>query len=271
MSNVRFHITRLLDALLIGLAAFFCFGTLIAHLPSSRPNLPRMHDEFDPALQSITSVDGAVELVRGEARGFSRAKLADTADEFVRRRFFHDYSQFALGDDWVAYLAGTIRPDLRSPVLPDDILRYRRGACSQQSIVLEAIARRFGFEVASVRLAHHFMAAVKVDGEWRVYDSDREIPLRSYRLAALLKGDPAVIAAYGPFAQSIDLAGQIARGEIRLTDINRNPAPNASSLQRLTHFLSRYGWALFLLLAALRFGRPTVSSARFPASVSAIE
>jgi hypothetical protein len=267
LTKFSFRAGRIPDVLLIGVTAFLCIGTIAAHIPSSPPESPRAHEKFDPALQSITNVDAAVGYVLGENAGRDPQGRAAAADEFVRRRFFHDYSEFTARDDWLAYLAGFAWSDLRSPVLPDDILRYPQAACSQKSIVFEAIARKLGLEVGSVRLDHHFIAAAKIHGEWRVYDADREIPGRSYPLTKLLAGDPAVIALYGQYGQSIDLAGQAARGEIRLTSVNRNPAPNASNLHRLTHFFSRYGWALFLALAFLRFGQPRRFSARFATAI----
>jgi hypothetical protein len=142
-------------------------------------------------------------------------------------------------------------------VLPDDILRYPQAACSQQSIVFQAIARRLGLDVGSVRLKDHFVAAAKIDGQWQVFDPDREISVRSYPLAALLKADPAVMTAYGAWGRSISLEAQAAHGEIRLTDVNGNPAPNGSLFQRLTHFFSHYGWLLFAALAFARFARPS--------------
>ena len=243
--------------LLITLLAFFCVGTIAAHLAGPPPKPTGVHESFDPTLQSITSVDAAVGYVLGETSERSPAALAAATDEFVRRRFFHDYSHFTARDDWLAYLAGFLWENLRVPVLPDDILRYPQAACSQQSIVFQAIARRLGLDVGSVRLNHHFLAAAKIEGEWRVFDPDREIHRRSYSLRELLSSDPSVIAVYGPLAQSIDLAGQAARGEIRLTDVNGNPAPNASLFQRITHFFSHYGWLFLGALAFARFARPS--------------
>lgn len=269
MVEFGYRAGRVLDALLIALSVFFCIGTIAAHFagPSAKPT--GAHESFDPTLESVTSVDAAVGYVLGETTRRSPAALASATDEFVRRRFFHDYSEFTPRDDWLAYLAGFVWSDLRAPVLAEDILHYPQAACSQQSIVFQAIARRLGLEVGSVRLKHHFVAAAKVDGEWQVYDPDREIPGRSYPLAALLKGDPAIIAAYGPFAQTIGMAGQAARGEIHLTDVNGNPAPNGSLFHRLTHFFSRNGWMFFGALAFARFApRRRVSAPPAPAGAA---
>lgn len=263
MTKFRFGSGRIPDLLLIVVTAFFCIGTIFSHVPNASPRLPAVNETFDPGLQSITSVDAAVGYVLGENAGRDPAALADSADQFVRRRFFHGFSEFTPRDDWLAYLAGFAWENLRMPVIPDDILHYPQAGCSQQSLVFEAIVRKLGFEVGSVGLNHHFIAAAKVNGEWRVYDSDREIAVHSYPLAKLLSGDPAIIALYGRYGQSIDLAGQARRGQIRLTSVNRNPAEHCTIFHRLTHFFSLYGWALFLALAFFRFGLPSRFSARF--------
>jgi hypothetical protein len=238
--------------LIFGLAFFFCVATLVAQLPWQSPRLPRFHDTFDPALRSITSVDQATAYVRRRNPHANQAELADAADEFVRRRFLHSYSFFDPGQNWLAYLAGFVWIDLRSPVRPDDILKHRRAACSQQVMVFDAIARRLGFETAVVRFDGHMTAAVKIGREWRVYDADREIQPRSYSLDRLLAGDPAVLAIYANVPGLPDLPGQVAQGRVRMTDVNGNPAGHASLFHAITEALSRYGWAVFLALALVR-------------------
>jgi hypothetical protein len=242
---------RMIDRALLGLALLFGAALIIANSVCSVPRL-NISDQFDPDLQSIRSVDSAVAYVKGTRTNASDAATATAIDGFVRKRFVHGYSQLKPCQDWLAYLAGYVWKDLRSPVLPDDILQFRRGACSQQSIVFEAVARKFGLDVASVRLTGHFLPAARIDGRWIVYDTDREIDPHSYRLDSLRAGDPAVIALYGEFGRQSDMAGQAQRGQIRVSEINSNPAPRASVFHRLTHLFSHFGWAIFLGLFLAR-------------------
>lgn len=253
---------RLVDRMLLGLALLFG-GSLIAANAVCVPGSLRLADQFDPDLQSIRGVDAAVAYVKGARSGTNPRALANATDTFVRKRFVHGYSQFAPCEDWIAYLAGFVRPDLRNPVLPGDILQHRRAACSQQAIVFQAIARKLGMNVASVRLNGHFVPAVRIGGQWVVYDTNREIEPTSYPLASLLAGDPRITESYGEFGRKLDLVGQAATGQIRLTDVNSNPAPRASALHRFTHFFSHYGWAVFLgLFVALNAARSLVIETR---------
>jgi hypothetical protein len=264
----QFRPSPVVDSLVIGLAAFFCMGTILAHFPQQSPRLPKVTETFDPALQSITSLDEAAQYVRAKYHGGDPNVLADAADEFVRERFFHSYSFFGPKENWLAYLAGFVWIDLRSPVLPDDILHHPQAACSQQVIVFEALVRKLGLDAGSVHMDHHLAAAAKLAGRWRVYDADREINPRSYPLSGLLAGDPAVLAIYGKVGQSIDLAGQAAHGGIKLADVNANPAPHASIFHRVTKMFSSYGWALFLAFVLVRIRRrqSAANSNRFSAA-----
>lgn len=252
MAKPRPGRTRAIDFVLFGLTAFFCFGAILAQFSPSPSDAPPVREAFDPSLQSITSIDAAARHVRVQAGSDDPEALADAADEFVRKRFYHSYSFFDPHRDWVAYLAGFAWINLRSPVLPEDILDYPEAACSQQVIVFQAIVRELGLDAGVVTLQHHMVAAVKIGGRWEVYDADREISPRSYPLAGLVAGDPAVLAIYGELGRSIDLAGQARRGEISLIKVNANPAPQASLFHRATHLFSRFGWAIFLALALLR-------------------
>lgn len=247
---------RAVDALSIGVAGFFCLGTIFVQLSREPVDTHGpVRESFNPSLESIGSVDAAVGYILGERGARDPQGRADEADELVRERFYHGYSFYGPKQNWLAYLAGFVWIDLRSPVLPDDILKHPQAACSQQVIVFEALARRLGLDAASVRMDHHMAAAVKIDGQWQVYDADREISPRSYPLSRLVAGDPRVLAIYGKIGRAIDLQAQASNGEIRLTDVNRNPALHASLFQRVTQFLSAYGWALFSALAGLRLWR----------------
>jgi hypothetical protein len=240
------------DILLIILTVVFCGATLAASLTHSTTTLPLVHEAFDPALQSISSVDSAADYVRSHTRATDPKSLADFADEFVRRRFYHSYSFFDPSDNWLAYLAGFAWLDLRSPVLPDDILRHPQAACSQQAIVFQAIARKLGFDSGVVRLDHHMVVAVRIAGAWHLYDPDREISPRSFALSSLMAGDPRVLGIYGPAAKWIGISDPAKRGRVSVDDIDRNPAAHASLFDRGTRWLSRYGWALFLGLTLFR-------------------
>lgn len=260
----NFTSRRIFDFLIYGLAVFFCLGTIAAHFSRPEKEARPVREAFDPGLQSITSVDGATAYVGNRARSNDPAVLADAADDFVRRRFYHSYSFFDPRENWLSYLAGFAWLDLRSPVLPDDILHHPEAACSQQVMVFQAIVRRFGLQSGIVRFNHHMVAAVRIKGAWRLYDADREITPRSYALTALVAGEPRVIAIYGSVATAIGLTDPVRRRHLSVDDINDNPAAHASLFHRITRWLSSYAWILLLGAALLRLARqPATTSSAF--------
>lgn len=247
---------RKMEVLFLGLALFFGTALIVATGAGCIGTPLNVSGEYDPNLQSIRTIDAAVNVVKRNSLGTEPRALADAADGFVRRRFVQGYSEYSPCEDWIAYLAGFVWGDLRNPVLPDDILKHARGACSQQAIVFQSIARRFGLDVGSIRLTGHFIPAVRLGGHWMAYDPYQEISPRSYPLSELLAGDPRIEQLYGETGRGLGMVRQAASHQIRLTSINANPAPQASLFHRLTYFFSHYGWlaclGLFAVTHALR-------------------
>jgi len=268
-----------------GLAALsLTFGAATAFTRSGecewRP-LPEISDEFHPELSSINSVDEAVRYVRVMlgAGPHSERQIAEAAATLVRKRFFHGFAEFRPCDDWLAYLAGYVWDDLRQPVVPDHVLMFRRGACNQQSMVFQAIVARFGLDYASVGFpamqgpdSGHFAAAVRIGGEWQLFDADKEIPVDAVvPVTEVLAGGEILEELYPDHGRGWREAGR--RGWIWFRGINENPAPQAALLHRTTEFMSTYGWAvfaaLFLILEAFRWrvsppARPTTPESDQP-------
>lgn len=131
-----------------------------------RARMPAIEEQFDPFLAGIDSVDEIMLVLDTAYPDATRLEKLDAADALLRRRFFHSYSHFRPDQNWMAAILQPFWDDLASPVRPDDILAHRRAACSQQSLVFLEIARRLGFEYASIRAPGHFLAGVKIDGRW---------------------------------------------------------------------------------------------------------
>lgn len=265
-----------------GLAALsLTFGAATAFTRSGecelRP-LPEISDQFHPELTSIDTVDEAVDYVRVMlgAGPRSERQIAEAAATLVRKRFFHGFAEFRPCDDWLAFLAGYAWSDLRQPVLPDHALMFRRGSCNQQSMVFQAIVARFGLDYASVGFpamqgpgSGHFAAAVRIDGEWQLFDTNKEIPVDAVvPVSEVLAGGNILEDLYPDHGR---LWREAARqGDVWFRGINENPAPQAALLHRTTDFMSSYGWAvfaaLFLILELFRW-RTSPPARRTEASV----
>jgi hypothetical protein len=101
-----------------------------------------------------------------------------------------------------------------------------------------------------VRAVGHFLPAVKINGRWWVYDSNREIDSRRYPLDWLMRADPRISKIYQPLVAELLLSSARTK-QIRLTDVNTNPAKQASLLHETLAVLSNVGWLITLLLWAV--------------------
>lgn len=253
-------------------ALFFAVMSGAAQLMPAAPRPAEPGDElFDPDLARVDSLDEAEIWIRArlDSSNPSDAEIAEEIARFMRLRFFHDLATFRFSHDWVAYLAGFVWRDLAAPVRPDDLLKYRRGICTQQAMVFQALLERFGIDYATVGFDNppHMLVGARIDGTWAIYDSDKE-PRRtrivSYAearkgdiLAEMYRGKPGT-PRYG-FDNDVGLQWQRAakQGHIEIKNVNIYPAPQGAIFHTATSFLSRYGWIVFAFLAMLvRFGPP---------------
>lgn len=235
-----------IGALFLAAAFSFC-STIALNVPRPSTSVPQMDDQFDRKLMSVSSLDEAVDYVRLSAQGGSEKQLLQAADQFTRQRFYRGYSAFAPADNWLAYIAGYAWDDLRSPVIPDDILKHPKASCSQQAIVFQAIARKLGFAVGSIAFSNpgHFASAAKANGSWFYFDPNLEIVATNVPLTAVTTGF-GLPALYGALGRNWKYAAE--KGEISLRDLDSNPAPQATFFHQFTSLFSDYGWLIFSVL-----------------------
>ncbi len=169
----------------LGLVASLLTG-LQALSPSSTKDSPNgaVNERFDGRFGAVRTIRSMVSVHTVLCSGPLKTTL-DTAayigclDSLMQLNFVHGYSTYGLGDNYIAYALGTwVRSDISAIVLPDDIMKHTRGACSQQAIAFLEVLRRQGYRVRGVRLksslAGHYAAAVYYGGAWRFYDTNLE-------------------------------------------------------------------------------------------------
>jgi hypothetical protein len=252
--------------------------------PEPRPALPLTPERYDPSLVVVDNLDEAELYIRSRLKPHaSQAETADAIERFVAMRFVHDVGVVRRQNDWVAWLAGVvIWRNLAFTNRPDDMLKSRRGICSQQTILMQALLKRFGIEFATVGTdaPQHMFVGAKIDGRWAIYDPDGE-PNRTRTIWFSEMSNPRVMEQLyrhkpgsPPFARGETLGQQMARvaatGRYEMKWINENPAPRGTLFHNVSSFLSHLGWAMFMGLALLtmawrrfsvRVPRPTGSRA----------
>jgi hypothetical protein len=247
------------------LAGFCIFGfmTLVGRAAAVpvRPVPAVLAEQWRPELARVRSVDDAMDILPAyvaREQGSREARTAKAINQFVQERFFHGTSELTYRQNWLARFAGAGWLDLRVPVMPDDILQYRRAICSQQAIVFMELLRRHGLHYASVLISWpsakggsvgHFAVAARVDGRWLYFDPDQEARQAGVPIERVMDGS-ALAQLYGGKPELLaGLRDAAARGTIRLAHVDAFPAPRGGLFQTVTKWLSAYGWLLFALMA----------------------
>lgn len=214
------------------------------------PSVPVKKEQFDPVLankiKDVGALDNYIDSIqRAEGIKPESIQYADLISNTIRNRFFHCYSHYSLSQNWIAAFCGRfIWYDLSAIVIPDDILKYSMGACSQQSIILMDYFKRKHIQFRKVAFDHHFAMEAKFNNNWIYFDPDMEPPYpKGFRpgLAYLLKGDHLALL-YKGLIPADDV--HIMLGHPRVGKVNEYPAPKVKFFHIVTGFLSHWLWIL---------------------------
>lgn len=197
----------------------------------------QVKEAFEPKLSNrITTVDELVNYVEVHYHGQKNTSaFLNYLSSVVSSLFYHGYSYYSFGDNWIAALSGKFFwNDLSAIVIPDDILKHPNAACSQQTIVLMECVKRFGMDYRQIFFDHHFAAEVKVGNKWHYVDVNKEVNVEDKSLEDLLKERILLSLYKNKFAAS-EVKSILANP--RYGNVNSNNAPRAELFQQVT------GWA----------------------------
>lgn len=232
-------------------------AVLIAALLLFVPNLIKVHllplpdkgyrwEAFDSKL--VIQVQTVDKLLRktdsiAEAQQLKVGSQAyvETINAILKERFYHGYSHYGLHDNWIAALLGKfVWTDLSAVVLPDDILKYPMGACSQQSIVLMEALKRKGIDYRKVGFDHHYALEAKTEKGWLFFDPNME---PEYTTKATRTNIDSIFEnefLYTIYRNRLDSAGlDWGLANRYYGPVNAAPAPNAALLHKATKILSK--------------------------------
>lgn len=217
----------------------------------------RNEEWFDSTLMRLNNLDrmeAFCDSVYGQSTIaiMDSSRYADIVGYVLRLRFYHGYSYYRLGQNFIGWaLAPFINNDLSAIVIPDDILKHPNAACSQQSIIGMELLKRKGFAVRkvgfydSIARAGHFCFEAYFGSKWHFFDPDKEPSLR------LLEkyGRPSIeeLTSNKKLLDSIYYRedSTVRNGYLlkySYGKVNSFPAPRAIIYQYTTKFLS---WSLF--------------------------
>jgi hypothetical protein len=184
--------------------------------------------------------------------------------EAIRKRFFHGYSYYTLGNNALGVLLEPIvKNGATAVVVPEDIIKYAHAACSQQSIVGMEIFKKKNYPVRKVSMHDsltnngHFAYEVFYDKDWHYFDTDQEPDaevLKQYRRpsVAFLAANPDIILKAYRLRSDPQLFKRLLMN-YELGPVNKFPAPNAYLYQVVTKYATYFGWLVILGLIGIRY------------------
>jgi hypothetical protein len=207
-------------------------------------------EQYDASLaRQLTSVNDILayseKLAREKNIQKGTLEYASLVGEVVSKRFFHGYSHYATGQNWLAALAGKyVWWDLSALVRPDDIMKYPMGACSQQSIVLMECFRRIDIPVRKLGFQHHFAMEANINGTWYFFDPNMEpkFPGGVRKSYAELQASGQAYELYKDHISMSTFNFMFANPQYGTT--NTSPALRAELFQSVTAVLSKSLWLL---------------------------
>jgi hypothetical protein len=218
---------------------------------------------FDPSLMRLSSVSKFVDYcdsVYGNKKINSNDSdyYAGIVSQTLKGRFYHGYSYYRLGQNFLAHLfAPFLNKNLSAIVLPDDILKHPNAACSQQSLIGMEVFRKKGFSVRKIGFFNknyggHFCFETFYNGKWHFFDPDLEPEIHT--LAKLGRPGIADLVQRGPrllnalYSKNKRNYVQDALTTYTYGTPNKFPAPNARIYQYATKYLSYTLWFWLILL-----------------------
>jgi len=210
-----------------------------------------INELFDPSFKRLTSLSACIQycdsnfkyLLVSQKDTFSYVNFVA---EFIKKRFYHGYSYFRPGYNTIGWMAAPIlHKDLSATVIPDDILKFPHGACSQQSIIFFELLQKKGLPTRKVGFfdsttqGGHFASEVYWGGKWHYYDVNKE-------------PDVTILERMGrPSFDEVYMTPGLVDSVYRNADVsaglfknhfygkpNEPLAPNATIYHRITKFIS---------------------------------
>ena len=248
---------------------FFSLFTFFAHFIYRTPKVVyplKLTEQFDSNLVSLNTLDKLEAALFSKLSNTTRdtGVILDTLDNLIRNRFYHGYSTYSLGDNWLAFLIGKVLwVNLQYIVIPEDIMKHPMAACSQQGMVFQEMLNRLGipwattaYEPTTEHISGHYAVSAYYDGGWHYFDTNLE-PKKLPGNPSVFKmiEDSSLVSVYKDRNQHF-IADKIKNKAISRIKIMRYNAPNALLFHLVTLFFSNWGWLFFGIWTVVVFRYP---------------
>lgn len=211
---------------------------------------------FSPELAYINSTEVLTRVADSiaEKQHIQQGTLqyAKTVSHLIRERFYHGFSQYPLNQNWIAAASQQLFGyGLNCIVLPNDILKYSYGGCSQQSIILREVMKTKNIPYRFVGFPHHYATELLFDKKWYFFDPNMEPRLLSDsdRLESSWNCCAENLKKFYDTSRFHDLDWKFGKNfMVTFGKVNSPAAPNAAIFQTTTKYLSKTLWLFPLLI-----------------------
>jgi hypothetical protein len=222
-------------------------------------------EEFDPSLQRLNSLDlitaycDSIYESEVDKKGITfSGSYTNIVQQVIRKRFYHGYSTFGFGNNYVALLGESFyKKGISSVVIPDELLKFPFAACSQQSIIVMEILKSKGFVTRKVGFppvngTGHFCLEVYYNNAWHFIDTDMEADMSV--LGQYNYPDVSFLAANKDIVRKVymnnnpERAVSLFGAKISYGNPNAFPANTGRLYQNISKFLSYSLWIFFGLI-----------------------
>lgn len=229
------------------------------------PTNPKiLYEEYDTTLTSINTIAKFDSLVEQNFKANNNiTKTIIFIDEFLKKRFYHGYSQLSLKKNWFATICSKlIWNEFIYPVSPNDILSYPMAACSQQGILFQDQLHKLNipYETIAFRstkndiVQGHYAVSAFYDNRWHYYDTNQEpiiVDSTMPSIDAII--DNKLYEKMYINESNIGLQDFFKNKNFTKTNKNLYSAKRMYNFQAITSLISKWLWLLLLVLTCFLF------------------
>jgi hypothetical protein len=211
-------------------------------------------EDFDPSYvhqyQDVQSViDTADQHISPSQR--NSLEYYNFIAAIIRKHFYHGFSHYSFAENPYASIAGFLVWDhLSAVVIPDDIMKHPRAACSQQALVMMEIFKRTGTDFRKVGLYNHFCVEAFIEGEWRFFDTNMEFKVGNQRESLSKMISAGRIDDAYRMAENNEKPVRQIFSNVKYGMVNEVPGTRAKFFHRFCYFLNSRT-AFFVLLGMI--------------------
>ncbi len=148
------------------------------------PTVSFPKERFRPEIVAETrTLSDLVQFARRSSKSpFDTQPASEKMESFYQTvidRFTHGELRHTVFTNWIMSAGGLFNGNISYIRVPDSVLKYSKGACSEISYILLRLAANVGIPARHVGLNGHVVMEAWYDNGWHMYDPDNEIVPRT--------------------------------------------------------------------------------------------